>query len=246
MSLPEKHPTLPRQDYLLAPGADARKDPVRLVVLQAEARPAVDVTDEPMAMTVPHLVLRELIAFLALSLFLVLLALLVDAPLEELADPTRTPNPAKAPWYFLGLQELLHYYPPVVAGVILPGLVVFALAVVPYFDVNLRRRPLWDGPRAPRLVGLAAGVAALTALLWLTGAHAPWPILIPLWLIAAVMTLPALARAEGPIGRLLGSRSLAFWIFTWFLVVATVLTLIGVLFRGPGWSLTLPWREGIY
>ena len=50
-----------------------------------------------------------------------------DAPLEELANPLQTPNPAKAPWYFLGLQELLHYFPPVVAGVLIPALVVLAL-----------------------------------------------------------------------------------------------------------------------
>ncbi len=65
------------------------------------------------------------------------MSLFWDAPLEGLADPMQTPNPAKAPWYFLGLQELLHYFPPVVGGVLIPTLVVIALIVIPYFNVNV-------------------------------------------------------------------------------------------------------------
>jgi hypothetical protein len=72
---------------------------------------------------------------------LVVIALIWNAPLESLADPTHTPNPAKAPWYFLGLQELLHYFPPVVPGVLIPGLVMMALIVIPYFNCS-RPSPL--------------------------------------------------------------------------------------------------------
>jgi quinol-cytochrome oxidoreductase complex cytochrome b subunit len=118
---------------------DARAVPIHLLVVQGDERPPVDASDEPQVMTFPHLLVRELIAFLGLSIVLITLALLFDAPLEEIADPTRTPNPAKAPWYFLGLQEMLHYYPPLVSGVVMPGLLITALAVVPYFDVNLER-----------------------------------------------------------------------------------------------------------
>ena len=64
-------------------------------------------------------------------------ALLFDAPLEEIADATRTPNPAKAPWYFLGLQELVHYS-ALVGGVLVPGLVVIALLLAPYLDPQPR------------------------------------------------------------------------------------------------------------
>ena len=69
---------------------------------------------------IPHVILREAIAFQLLTIVLVLMALFWDAPLEQLANPFLTPNPAKAPWYFLGLQELLHYFPPIVAGVLIP------------------------------------------------------------------------------------------------------------------------------
>ncbi len=237
------------KDFLLVLGQDARKDPVRLVVIQGEERPPVHATDEPVVMTFPHLILREAIAFLALSVGLVLLSLLADAPLEEIANPEKTPNPAKAPWYFLGLQELLHYYPPVVAGVILPGLVILALAVVPYFDINLARPPLWSGP--PRVVRrrVAAwwGAVVLLSIVFLfTGAHPVYPVLGPLWLVAVLASLPLVFPRSRFVKRWFEERSLAFYVFLWFLLSAVTLTLIGVFFRGPGWSFVLPWREGLF
>jgi hypothetical protein len=225
---------------------DARKEPIRLVVLQAEERPAVHAADEDWVMTFPHLMLRELIAFLCLSLGLVAMSLLFDAPLEELANPEKTPNPAKAPWYFLGLQELLHYYPPVVSGVILPGLVVLSLAIIPYFDINLERRAFWPAGEAAavrtRRAGiLAAVIAALTAIFLFTGAHPVWPVIVPLWLVGLAALLPWAAPATEGILGWLATRSLAFLVFGWFLLSAVALTTIGTFFRGPGWSFVLPW-----
>lgn len=237
------------RDFLLVEGHDARQDPVRLVVVQGDARPPVHAQDEPVVMTFPHLLVREAIAFLALSVVLALLSLVADAPLEELANPEKTPNPAKAPWYFLGLQELLHYYPPLVSGVLLPGLVVLALAVIPYFDINLSRPSLWSGSdhaMRRRFVTWWAAVAALTLVFLFTGAHPVYPILGPLWFVAVVASLPRWFRNSRWVHRWLGERSLAFYIFFWFLLSATTLTLIGVLFRGPGWSFTIPWRDGIH
>lgn len=225
---------------------DARHSPIRVVVVQGDRMPAVDADDEPMVMTVPHLLVREAIAFVGLSLGLAVVALLFDAPLEELANPEKTPNPAKAPWYFLGLQELLHYYPPLISGVVLPGLVVLALVVVPYFDINLKRESLWRAHRAKRLGGVSAVVAVLSVVLLTTSAHPVWPMVIPLWIIAAIMTVPALWPRDSGLVRWLGDRSLAFWVFLWFLVASIALTVVGVAFRGPGWEFTLPWRDGIY
>ena len=99
-------------------------------------------------MAYPHLLLREAIAFQVLVIVLVVVALFWDAPLEQLANPLLTPNPAKAPWYFLGLQELLHYFPPLVAGIVIPTLVVVALVVIPYFNVNVQGEPLWAKNRS--------------------------------------------------------------------------------------------------
>ena len=232
--------------FALDVGEDARRTPVRLVVIQDERRPAVDETGEPVVMTVPHLLVRELLALLVFSLGLVLLAIFIDAPLEEIANPLKTPNPAKAPWYFLGLQELLHYYPPVISGVLMPTAVIVALIVIPYFNVNLERRPLSDARRWSVLVWLWTSVAAMSALLLATASHPLWPVLVPLWAVAVAMTVPELWPRRSGVAGWFGTRSLAFWIFTWFLLASTALTVIGVLFRGPGWAFTLPWRDGIY
>lgn len=245
--------------FVETPGSDARAVPVRLLLVQGEARPPVDVTDEPMVMTFPHLLLRELVAFVVLSLVLALLALFVDAPLEELANPDKTPNPAKAPWYFLGLQELLHYYPPIVSGVALPGLLVVALAVIPYFDVNLERAAPWRKHRGRKLAILWLTVGALVAVFATTGAHPVWPLIGPALLVALLMTWAAALPGgdhkdgssndhsnEGGAARWLRTRSFPFWIFTWFLLASVVLTVIGVFFRGPGWGFTLPWRDGVF
>ena len=232
--------------YSLETDDNARKAPVRLVVVQGESEPAVDASDEPQVMSMPHLFLREGISLVVLSLGLVLLAIFVDAPLEEVANPLKTPNPAKAPWYFLGLQELLHYYPPIFSGVLLPGLVVLALVVIPYFNVNLKREALWKTRTRRKLAYLWTSVGALSAIFLFTGAHPVWPIVLPLWLVAVLMTLPALYPREHGASAWLGDRSLAFWIFLWFLLASVALTVIGVFFRGPGWQFTLPWRDGVY
>ena len=91
--------------------------------------------------TFPHLMVEEFVALLAVSAFLLLFSALVNAPLRELANPNLTPNPSKAPWYFLGLQELLRYFHPMVAGVTIPTFILVGLAVVPYIDRNPSTKP---------------------------------------------------------------------------------------------------------
>ena len=88
--------------------------------------------------TWPHLVRMEFLVTLFVLVALTVWALTVDAPLEEPANPTRTPNPSKAPWYFLGLQEMLVYFDPWHAGVVLPSLIIVGLMVIPYIDINPR------------------------------------------------------------------------------------------------------------
>ncbi|NTV91854.1 MAG: cytochrome C [Chlorobiaceae bacterium] len=86
--------------------------------------------------TFKPLVRIELIITLAVMVGLTIWSIAVNAPLEEIANPTITPNPAKAPWYFLGLQELLVYFDPWLAGVVLPTLIVVGLIAIPYIDIN--------------------------------------------------------------------------------------------------------------
>lgn len=84
----------------------------------------------------PHLVRAEFICGLIAFMGLFVWSILLDAPLEEPADPTKTPNPSKAPWYFLGLQEILVYFDPWIAGVVLPSLIIVGLMLIPYIDIN--------------------------------------------------------------------------------------------------------------
>jgi menaquinol-cytochrome c reductase cytochrome b/c subunit len=89
----------------------------------------------------PHLLLREAVAAFAMLAFVTVFSMVVNAPLRELANSNLTPNPSKAPWYFLGLQELLRYFHPMVAGVTIPGIGLLGLAAAPYFDRNPSMRP---------------------------------------------------------------------------------------------------------
>ncbi|MEI7934583.1 MAG: hypothetical protein WCH30_05965 [Chlorobiaceae bacterium] len=86
--------------------------------------------------TFKPLVRIELLISIVVMVGLTIWSIAVDAPLEEIANPTITPNPAKAPWYFLGLQELLVYFDPWLAGVVLPSLIVVGLLAIPYIDIN--------------------------------------------------------------------------------------------------------------
>lgn len=103
---------------------------------------AVGSNPETAVFTWPNLVFRELLLFMIVVSFVLLLAVFWNAPLEELANPVHPPNPAKAPWYFLGLQELVSYS-AFWGGVVVPGLVVTALAVLPYLDYKRRGIGVW-------------------------------------------------------------------------------------------------------
>ena len=86
--------------------------------------------------TFPDLVSLEFIAIIAALIFLAVWSMSLDAPLKAIADPNWTENPAKAPWYFVGLQEVLVYFDPWIAGVVLPMMIIVGLAIIPYIDPN--------------------------------------------------------------------------------------------------------------
>jgi quinol-cytochrome oxidoreductase complex cytochrome b subunit len=112
----------------------------------------------------PHLVFRELLVLVVVVAAVNAFALLLDAPLEEIADATRTPNPVKAPWYFLGLQELVHYG-AIFGGVVVPTALVLALLVLPYVDTHPRGVGVWFARERRVANALFAAVAlALVAL----------------------------------------------------------------------------------
>jgi menaquinol-cytochrome c reductase cytochrome b/c subunit len=109
--------------------------PYRLLALvKQDAVVRVQKEPDDTVMTWPHLLTIEFLAAVAMSIFLLLLGLFINAPLEELANPNVTPAVAKAPWYFLGLQELLAYFHPTVAGALTPAAVLIGSALIPYLD----------------------------------------------------------------------------------------------------------------
>lgn len=89
---------------------------------------------DDMVMVWPHLLVRHAVAAMGALLLVMILAVLFDAPLGNIANPQVTPNPEKAPWYFAALQELLAIFHPLVAGVLVPGTIVIGLVVLPYID----------------------------------------------------------------------------------------------------------------
>jgi Cytochrome b(C-terminal)/b6/petD len=224
-------------------GSNALQNPQRIVFVTKKTSAKVTAEAEPQVMSYPHLLLREAIAFELLIIGLVLIALVWDAPLEQLANPLLTPNPAKAPWYFLGLQELLHYFPPLVAGIIMPTLIVIALIVIPYFDVNLKGEPVWASNAGRRLKIFLGTLAILLAFLFTFYA---WTVFVPTVGIAALMLFSyGAAPAKRPLAAYLHSRPVSWWLMTWFITVALVLTVVGTFFRGPGWSWVWPWSSHV-
>ena len=229
------------KDFVAVVDSDARKTPRRIAFITKRSSPQVHVKDEDRVMTYPEVFFRVVVAVEVMTAALVIVALLWDAPLEGLADPMHTPNPAKAPWYFLGLQEMLHYFPPVVAGVLVPGLVVMALIVIPYFKINVEAEGLWlrDKARRLRIFGIVVVLFCIFLAIFDV-----WVALVPTLIVAAFMLLAAQTNPETAQGfrKWLVRKPLSFWVMTWFLFELVVLTAIGTFFRGPGWSWVLPWR----
>ncbi len=229
-----------KSSYEAGFGSDAVKDPQRIVFVTKKTSAKVKGRAGKQLMSFPHVLLREAIALEILTVALVGVALAWDAPLEQLANPLLTPNPAKAPWYFLGLQELLHYFPPVVAGILMPGLVVAALVVVPYFDVNVKGEPLWAADRRRRSL-IFFGAAMVLLLIF--GFYRAWDVVVPTAICGALALVGFIARPSGNrLTEFFRSRPLSWWVMSWFITVSLTLTLIGTFFRGPGWSWVWPWR----
>jgi hypothetical protein len=103
--------------------------------------PMVEKATEDTVETLPHYVILLTICSLAVTFVLLLISLFLDAPLEDLANPLVTPNPGKAPWYFTGIQELIHYTTkPVVPAIIIPLLIIIWLLLIPYVDRKPKTR----------------------------------------------------------------------------------------------------------
>lgn len=187
--------------------------------------------DQKFIMTYPDVIIRGLIVCEIMVILLVLISLFFNAPLEWIANPGYTPSPAKAPWYFLGLQELLHYFQPVFAVFVVPTLVMIVLIAFPYFTINIKRENTWISKPGNAFIILTTVVALLAIVLIYYHAYA---ILVPTLVIYVLSLIPSI------------KMSLAEWMMTWFVLSTLVLTIIGVFFRGPEWQWIWPWIDGVY
>lgn len=207
--------------------------------------PSVGDGPENTVPTMPHLFYAELGVFMLTILICLGLAIWMDAPLKELANPNVPENPAKAPWYFLGLQELVSYS-AFMGGVGIPMIVIIGLGLIPYLDREKTGTGVWfGGPGGGRLVAWSS-VFGLTAVLaveafairygWLREWYPDIPQLVitfinPGTLLAAIYAVYSLLIVK----RHNSVRAGALALFTCFLCGFVVLTIVGTYFRGPNW-----------
>jgi quinol-cytochrome oxidoreductase complex cytochrome b subunit len=194
----------------------------------------------------PHLFYAEAGVFMLTLLICVALSLISDAPLKELANPAVPENPAKAPWYFLGLQELVSYS-AFMGGIGIPMIVITGLLLIPYLDRETEGTGDWfGGPGGLPLVlrsavfGLASVLGVEVFAIYFGWIREWWPaapqILITFVNPGTVLTLIYAAHSVRCVRRYNSTRAGALALFTCFLCGFVVLTIVGVHFRGPNWG----------
>jgi quinol-cytochrome oxidoreductase complex cytochrome b subunit len=202
----------------------------------------------------PHLTRRLSIVIVFTLLISSALALIFGAPLEEPANPTLTPNPAKAPWYFLGLQELVSYS-AFIGGVLIPGLTILGLMIIPWMDRENRGVGRWLRDMSEIRWAIIGGIfgVALTCLSILIGIQFPSREILgsvfsnQFWfdlLNPATGLLVAMAVLFIAVKRLSGSsRKASLALFTCFVTAFIILTVVGTWLRGPNWDFFWPWQS---
>lgn len=200
----------------------------------------------------PVVALLEILLGLGLGVALMLMSLARNAPLEEFANPNVTTDPAKAPWYFMGLQEMLEHGHPTLMAVILPTVMVVFVLAIPYLDNSRGGSGRWFTSRRGLRITLfttAYALVCMPAYILLDNAFPPrellrglapdWvaQFLIPALLMGLILAIPlAVLRRYRP-----DSREVMLALFTLLFVSAVIFTLTGFFFRGPGFHLYWPW-----
>jgi hypothetical protein len=208
--------------------------------------PAVGNGPENTVPAMPHLFYAEAGMFMLTVLLCLVLALWKDAPLKELANPAVPENPAKAPWYFLGLQELVSFS-AFMGGIGIPVVVLLGLGLIPFLERETQATGEWfGGPGGARLAlrSLAFGLAAVLAVeafairygwirQWWPGAP---QLLITILNPGTVLTAIYAAYSIALVRKHDSTRAGAVALFTCFLAGYVVLTIIGTYYRGPNWE----------
>jgi len=211
-------------------------------------------TTPKFVLTLPNLLLRELSVAMVLVALIMVVSLLFNAPLGETANPGMSPDPAKAPWYFLGFQELLLHFDPLFAVLIIPLAAAIGLLLIPYFNYKQDSSGVFMASHRGRRMGLLAAVAALVATPALIVADERWmdfgawlpgidPIvsngLVPASALAGVLAgVYIILRKTYTASKIEALQT----IFIALTVAFFVLTITGVWFRGSGMALMWPWN----
>jgi menaquinol-cytochrome c reductase cytochrome b/c subunit len=201
----------------------------------------------------PVVILLELLLSLGLGAVLLLMSLLRNAPLEDFANPNVTTDPAKAPWYFMGLQEMLEHGHPTLMAVIFPTIMVLFVLAIPYLDNSREGAGRWfTSQRGKHITGYTALYAliimpifilldsAFTPRELLRGVAPDWvaQFLIPLTVMGVIVFVPLLVLTR----QRPDPREILLVLFTMLFVSSVVFTLTGFFFRGPGFELYWPWK----
>ena len=217
-----------------------------LMELARGRTPAVDRDVENTVLSWPNLLLAESAVFFLCLAGVIAYAFYIDAPLKELANPLIPENPAKAPWYFLGLQELLSYS-AFMGGVGLPGLALLGLALIPYLDREQQGVGVWFSGRQGKAVALQALVVGTVVLIFLLvfvislGWFRNWWPNVPQMLITLINPGNIwvgfmIAWSIYVIKKTGSTRMGAIALFTMFLLSYVILTYVGTELRGPNWG----------
>ncbi|GAB4471361.1 MAG: hypothetical protein Kow00124_08340 [Anaerolineae bacterium] len=226
-----------------------RKD--TLTVPRGPGEPVSDRVEK--VTTIPHLVSRELVFALIVLAVIVTFSAFVNAPLGEAANPDHSPNPAKAAWYFMGLQELLLHFHPVFGAIVIPGLGLAALIALPYLEADMDVAGIWfRSMRGRWLAALSAALGMVGTIIFVL-VDEMWldlPALLPFlptsisngWIPLAALLLLVIGYGE-LLRRLLGATACETRqaIFVLLFAGFIVLTVIGIFFRGEGMALVMPW-----
>lgn len=224
-----------------------------LVELMQGESPMVGKGPDDTVFSFPVVLLWEVILLLGVTFVIFLFSLLKQAPLEAIANPLVTTDPAKAPWYFVGLQELLEHMHPLLAGVIIPTVLVVFLVMLPYIDQARAGAGVWfSSARGKRIVAWTAVYTAIVVPAYIVLDNAfslrellrnstpQWVAqgLVPAAIIGVIVALPAVIAWR----RKATVRELMLALFTVMFVSAIIFTLSGFLFRGPGFKMYWPWQ----
>jgi len=212
----------------------------------------------------PHLLMPEFMASVLLIIGLTVMAWFINAPLEEHSNPNHTPNPSKAPWYFLNLQELLLHMHPALAGVIVPTIVLVLLMAIPYLDITTDEIGVWfSGPRGKRIFWISTiyttvwtiGLILIDKIIGIRAViEAAIPILRTSWIseIVTQTMVPTLIMWAVAVGLyiIIASmrptvREVMIAYFTAFAVAWVLMAIIGSAFRGQAMNLYWPWDPGM-